>query len=61
MKRIKMWGLLAMLASGSVFQLVGCFDGLLDGVVKGFLGKGIVDNVYLDVLTDWLLEDMFIN
>lgn len=54
LKRSKIVALIAT-AMGSVFQLGGC----LDGFGEGLLAKGFVDKWWIDVITDWLNEDLF--
>jgi hypothetical protein len=47
----------------AVFALLGgaTLNGCLSwgGFTEGLFAKGFTDNWYLDVLTDWLNEDLF--
>lgn len=55
LKRSKIVAFLAAAVTGSLLG-GGCGFG---GFGSGLLGGGFVDNVWLDVVTDWLNEDLF--
>jgi hypothetical protein len=53
MKRIALVTMAAV--TGMVFQCCGW-----GGWAEGFLKKGFIDNRYVDIVTDWLWEDLLI-
>lgn len=56
LKRSKMIALLA--TAGSLIGWGGC--GGFGDFGGGLLARGFVDNWWIDVVTDWLAEDLFI-
>jgi hypothetical protein len=54
--KTKVLGYLAALLGGSI-ALSGCG---MSGFVDGLLRNGFVDNRYIDVVMDWLWEDLLI-
>lgn len=57
LKRSKILALVATAVTGIVYD--GCGWGLGGGFAEGFLAKGFVDKWWIDVITDWLNEDLF--
>jgi hypothetical protein len=57
LKRTKILALIAM--TGSIFHFGGCSSGLFNGFGEGWFAKGFVNNWWVDVITDWLNEDLF--
>ena len=43
-------------AAGTLYA-AGCG---LGGFPQGLLAKGFIDNWYIDAVTDWLMEDLFV-
>jgi len=54
LNRSKFVALMATLAGGAALWQ-GCFNGFW----SGWFRHGWVDNVWVDVFTDWLQEDLF--
>ncbi|MBN1347156.1 MAG: hypothetical protein JXQ73_30975 [Phycisphaerae bacterium] len=60
-KATKLAALVASVLGGSWLFACGCPCGGLDlsGFCRGVFTKGIVDNWCIDMVTDWLREDIF--
>ncbi len=57
LKRSKIVAFIATAISGSL--LGGGCGGGLGGFGEGLFRRGLVDNFFIDIVTDWLNEDLF--